>query len=254
MSRLLYKIIIPISLLTCTAKPVLADCWEITRQDNSVIHTENIWHIMNRLSNTPDPQLMTRKNDIDNLIHTSNIDTITITEKKTGWLHSGEYTADITQRDGQRLSLTITQKIQYQLENHRYANIPLSKIKHIRHCTTPQASAVHAGKTGAETSVNASIDNDSLTIQLKNSDTIHGKLISDIDWQSAYGQLHIKANQIQSISYDASTSQGLLTLRSDDHLTGKPANKHFTFRLTIGQNVNVEISNILIISPYSNRQ
>jgi len=252
MLRLFYKTIIPAVLFAFTAKPVLADCWEIIRQDASVIHTENIWHIMNQLANTPDPQLIARKNGTDKLIHTSDIDAISISEKKSGWLNSGEYEADITQRDGQRLVLTMTQNIQYQLENKRYTNIPLRKIKYIRHCTTAPNSDLHSGKT--ETSTNASINSDALTIQLKNSDTIHGKLIADIDWQSAYGLLHIKANQVQSINYDASASRGLLILKSGDRLAGTPAGKHLTVRLTIGQNVNIETSNILIISPFSPRE
>jgi len=251
MSSLFYKIIILFFFIISISKPAIADCWNIRLSDDSVLNTTAIWHIRNKLIDTPQAYLLGKKDGQDSQVAASKIDSITLTSKDAGWLQEDIFQAKLTLRDGQHLALIMQQALRYQKDSKNSANLPLKNIKQITHCISkaPLVSSLQS-----ENKTIASISNPPLTIQLKNGDIIHGKIVADIQWQSAYGKLTIKAEKIDLLNYDAAKSSGMVTLKSGDHIIGTPSINKLSVHLSIGTTIEIplrDIQNIISVGSRS---
>jgi len=247
MLHLLFKVILVSFLFILDMQSASADCWNISRKDGSVLQTPVIWHIRNKLVDDPQGQLMGKIDDTNKMIATNQIDSVIIEANDTGWLAAKNYNAKITLRNGQHMSLTMTQPLHYQKDSDHNGDILLADIERINHCI---AVAIPEKVTEKKVSV-STIDNSILTIHLKNGDTVRGKLAADINWQSAYGTLKVKSELIEQLSYDASKSSGILMLKSGDHIIGKPTDKTLIIHLSIGQDINIPLRDIQIIASPS---
>jgi len=247
MFHLLFKVILISFLFTLDIQSASADCWNISRKDGSVLHTPVIWHIRNKLVDDPQGVLMGKMDDTTKMIATNQIDSVIIEARDTGWLGTESYNAKITFRNGQHMSLTMTQSLHYQKDSDHNGDLPLADIERISHCI---AAAIPAKVTDKTVSV-TTIDNSILTIHLKNGDTVRGKLAADINWQSAYGILKIKSSLVEQLNYDTSKSSGIMMLKSGDHIIGKPTDNTLTIHLSIGQDINIPLRDIQIIASPS---
>jgi len=251
MFRLLCNTVLLFLLFTSLTTPASADCWNIQRNDGSKLHTTAIWHLQNKLLDTPQAQLIGKQDGKDRFIATGKIDSITVKAAGGGWLHAGEYNTRITLRNGQHLLLTMKQSLQYQKNSKHSGTIPLKNIDQINHCTS--STSEHTNTKIAKTAAATTVNNALLTIHLNNNDTFRGTPASDIKWKSAYGLLMVEPSQIESLKYDTDKASGLIILKSGDHINGKLESDRLSIRLSIGQTIIIPRQNIQTISSGSRK-
>jgi len=248
MHRIFFKFSLLLFFLVVNINLAIADCWNVLRNDGSVLQTSDIWHIRDKIVEHPQSQLMGKDNGKNEIIATSRIDSIIVEEVDNGWLSSNNYLANITLRDGQHKSLMMSQSLRYQKSSEHKGNLPLQDIVRITHCTNIVSEP---GKKLVNVVKPATVDNSALTIHLKNGDTVRGKLIADINWKSAYGVLKVKAAQVQRLDYSAAKASGIIILKSGDHIIGMPVDTKLSIHLSIGQDIELPLQNIQAITSPS---
>jgi hypothetical protein len=225
-------------------------CWEITQDNGKVIKVDDFWHIKNMVSK--ESILLMRIDDSEMSIPIKSIRAIELVPDKKGgfkFLTGKKSKGTITFIDGSKNTFVTDLDLISRVGEVK-SNVPLARVQSITICeeqtiVNDEPKAVTTTETSTQTSSNPDVD----VVQLVNGDVLNGFILTrELLWKASFGTIKVNKDQIRKMTLiREKANDGLLESRSSDKINGLLETNKITIKLSIGQTVEVNTSNIKAI-------
>jgi hypothetical protein len=240
--------LIPVALALLCALPMVghADCWTIETTSGKIISTSDLWQIRSRITETS--ELIGKVNGEKSSINLMDVAGISIDQPG----HRGEFNLNIRLLDERTLNLRSDMDLYYLIDGNKKKKRPirLADISAVNRCPDAigaKSAMLPAAASAAPSSTPAA--EISAVVATTSGDVLNGELTDDFMWQTSYGVVTFKPEDIKLIIFQCGPEQtGLLETFSGDSLNGTAkSGQLIAVRLSTGQALSIPAEQIKYI-------
>jgi len=229
-------------------------CWEITGKDNKVSKVDDFWNIKSKLSE--ESILLIRIRGQEEAVSVNTIQIIELMPVKNSrlkFIRSSTSKGIITFIDGRKREFESDMNLISRVRDKKF-DVQFSTVRSIRKCKEapiPDDKPVlqKNDMVIAETDTQTTFDPDADVIKMVNGDLLNGSILTkELLWKATFGIISVNKNQIRKITLiRENATDGLLETRSSDKINGHLETNQISFRLSIGQTVEINANDIKAI-------